>query len=66
MGRNITLTKDILKYHTKRNNTNVNHKTEEISNKGYYVMEFLWGKECARYGNILEDMDNEYIKGNDY
>ena len=24
---------------------------------------FLRGADCVRYGNILEDLDNDYVKG---
>ena len=40
-------------------------KLKEEVKEGYYAMSFIQGEDCARYGKLLEELDNDYIKGTD-
>ena len=63
IGNDGTLTEAILKNHADGSNVDMIIKAEEESKEGYYAMAFLRGADRERYGKLLEDLDNDYVKG---
>ena len=45
--------------------TRANKKSEAGTRGGYSVMAFLQGVDYIKDGNLLEELDNDFVKGND-
>ena len=54
-----------LKGATNSDGARVIKKAEAGTRGGYFVMLFLQGVDCIKDGNLLEELDNDFVKGND-
>ena len=65
MGNDETLTEPIIKGNANTIDPTTIQKANMDAKEGYYTMEFLQEADRARYGKILEEMDNGFVKGMD-
>ena len=65
MGTDETLTEPIIKGNANTIDPTTIQKANMDAKEGYYTMEFLQEADRARYGKILGEMDNGFVKGMD-